>query len=356
MKKILYVVINDVVYDRRIQRICEHLVAIGNKVYVVGFRKKEEPQVLTTFSFPFTLLSVFFKKGKLFYIEANIRILLYLIFKERYDIYVSADIDTGLGVYFASCIKGGKYGLDLHEIFPELPETSKRPLVKLIWYLIEKFLLKKAKIKLTISDSFASYYGISSFFVIKNVPYKSNYIVCDERTYVLYQGSVNEGRGFNEILKAFSILDVPFVICGKGNYYSKVQEIIRKKGLEGRVFLKGWISPTILHEFTKKAKIGLTIFDASGLSNFYSLANRFFDYINYLVPQVAMNYPEYRKINSKYEVAILLDNLTPDNIALAIKILWNDHKYYDYLVSNCLKAREEFCWEVEKQKLSYIFI
>ena len=81
------------------------------------------------------------------------------------------------------------------------------------------------------------------------------------------------------------------------------------------------------------------------------MANKFFDYIQALVPQVTMDFPEYRKINERYQVALLIENLTEENIATSLNRLLDDKKLYAQLQHNCSKARAELNWENEEKNL-----
>ena len=92
-------------------------------------------------------------------------------------------------------------------------------------------------------------------------------------------------------------------------------------------------------------------FEKAGLNQYLSLSNKFFDYIHAGIPQVTMNYPEYRKINDQFKIAELLDDLSPEAIADAINKILNDEKLYLQLSQNCLAAKRELNWQKEKNKL-----
>ncbi|MBS1975555.1 MAG: group 1 glycosyl transferase, partial [Bacteroidetes bacterium] len=106
-----------------------------------------------------------------------------------------------------------------------------------------------------------------------------------------------------------------------------------------------------LKQYTKAAYIGVTLFENKGLSNYYSLANRFFDYINAMLPQLCVNYPAYKEINDEYKVAVLIDDLHADAIAKALNNLLEDDVLYHDLQNNCMKARKALNWQIEEQEL-----
>jgi glycosyltransferase involved in cell wall biosynthesis len=64
-----------------------------------------------------------------------------------------------------------------------------------------------------------------------------------------------------------------------------------------------------------------------------------------------MNFPEYRKINQEFEVAVLIDNILPETIAGAVNNLLGNTVLYQRLRENCLKARQVLNWQQEEKKL-----
>jgi hypothetical protein len=111
------------------------------------------------------------------------------------------------------------------------------------------------------------------------------------------------------------------------------------------------VPPQELRDITEKATIGLTFFEKKGQSNYFSLANRFFDYMHAGVPQLCVNYPVYKEINNKHRIAVLMDDLSPEAIAQGLNSLLNDQPLYDLLQRNCLEARELMNWQEEEKKL-----
>jgi hypothetical protein len=69
------------------------------------------------------------------------------------------------------------------------------------------------------------------------------------------------------------------------------------------------------------------------------------------VPQVAVDYPEYRRINDQFEVAVLLEKTDPEIIASAINNLLLNDVLYKRLKNNCIMARNTLNWQQEEKKL-----
>jgi glycosyltransferase involved in cell wall biosynthesis len=126
---------------------------------------------------------------------------------------------------------------------------------------------------------------------------------------------------------------------------------VTDNGLADKIIFKGMISPDQLKNYTLNATIGITLFENTGISNYYSLANRFFDYIQAGVPQLCVDYPAYRVINKQYKIALLIADLSSQTIALSLNNLLQNDVLYKEMQNECLKARQIFNWQEEEKKL-----
>ncbi len=357
MKKIICTVTTDLVFDQRMRRICTSLSDGGYEVLLVGRKKKKSPPLLNE-KYQQHRISCWFEKGPLFYIEYNLRLLFFLL-GEKADAISSIDLDTILAGRLASFLKGVKQTYDAHEYFTEMEELADRKLVKSAWKLIERITVPFIKYGYTVSEGYAQLfkqkYGVD-YSIVRNATLLADYQPSPaSENIILYQGAVNYGRGLLPLVEAMHKVDGTLLICGDGDLFDTVAEKIDKEHLEKKVKLLGYIQPAQLKEYTRTAKIGITLFEAKGLSNKYSMANRFFDYMHAGVPQLAMNYPEYQSFNKKYEVAKLLDDLDEFTIASALNHLLKDGKHYDFIRSQALEARKEFNWQNEEARLFGVY-
>ena len=133
--------------------------------------------------------------------------------------------------------------------------------------------------------------------------------------------------------------------------YGGVVDLFYKLKLEDKIIFWGMIEPGELKAKTEAAYIAINPFERTGLNQYLSLSNKFFDYIHSAIPQVTMNYPEYRSINQEIEIAVLIDDLEPESISSAVNKLLSDKSLYEQLRSNCIKAREKHNWQMEEKKL-----
>ncbi|HLO38057.1 MAG TPA: glycosyltransferase, partial [Lacibacter sp.] len=169
------------------------------------------------------------------------------------------------------------------------------------------------------------------------------------QTFFLYQGAVNEGRSFETLISAMKHVDVALHIYGDGNFVEQTKSLITQNELQAKVLMKGKIKPAELKNITSEAYAGITLFENNGLSNYLSLANRFFDYIQAGVPQLCVNYPAYRSINEQYEVALLIADTKEETIAKGLTALLNDCELHEKLKANCLRAATVLNWQEEEK-------
>ena len=353
MKRLVFTVTNELAYDQRMIRICTSLCHAGYTVTLVGVKHAASPPPPKQ-PFRQKRLYCFFRKGKGFYIEYNLRLFFYLLFNQV-DLICSIDLDTILPGYFISKLKGVRRVYDAHELFCEMKEVVMRPRVYRAWKSIERYTVPHYRNGYTVNDiiaaEFRRMYGVQ-YGAIRNAPVLQPLTIPSKpEKYILYQGAVNEGRSFETLIPAMKWVPIPLIICGDGNFMQQARELVKQYRLEDRVIFRGKVLPKDLRSITERAWIGLTLFENKGQSNYYSLANRFFDYMHAGVPQLCVDYPVYNEINNKYRIAVLMDDLSPEAIAQGLNSLLNDQPLYNLLQRNCLEAREVITWQEEEKKL-----
>lgn len=360
-EKIIFTVTNDLVFDRRMHRICTALQQNGFFVELVG-RIQKDSKPVAHFPFLQTRLKCFFNKGFLFYAEFNIRLFFFLLLNQ-FDVVCSCDLDTLSAGLLAGKLKRKKVVYDAHEYFPESPELIGKSFKQSFWYLLEKLLVPNTDALYTVTQSIADLFNRkyhTECKVIRNLPFKGNAAETmkgsDQPTYLLYQGAVNIGRGLNEMLLAMLKIDAPpFYIAGDGDEMQHVTASIQKLKLQQKVKLLGKQTPDKLKTITEQAYIGINLLENRGLSYYYSLGNKTFDYIQAGVPQILIGFPEYIELNRQFQIGLIVDELSVEKIEAAIRKLLNDTELYRQLHQNCLKAAEQLNWEHEQPKLIEIY-
>lgn len=358
MKKVICTVTNDLVYDQRMQRIGTTLQNHNFAVKLLGRKLKNSPP-LSKFPYQQTRIKCLFNKSAFFYAEYNIRMFFYLLFS-RFDIVCGCDLDTLPAAILAARLRGKKVVYDAHEYFPESPELMGKPMRQSIWRWFEKITVNKADAVYTVTQSIATLFKEKydvECEVIRNLPLRMEPQIYDAKENVLlYQGAVNVGRGLDEMLEVMQRLEgAEFWIAGDGDEMNRIKHSVKEKELENKVKILGRKKPEELKEITQKACIGVNLLENRGLSYYFSLGNKTFDYIQAAKPQILIGFPEYVALNKEYEIGVVVDELEPQMIYDAIHTLMDSPEIYRELQQNCLRASEALCWENEEPKLLHIY-
>lgn len=351
--RIAITVTNDLSYDQRMIRICRSLTAAGHEVCIVG-RRMSDSISLRTQDYRQVRLNCFFSKGPLFYAEYNIRLLAWLLGSGS-TLFWAVDLDTILPVWVASAILRKRRFFDAHELFCEMRELRDRPLQRAVWRTIERLTVPRFPAGCTVSASIATHYrqryGVEYALVRNMPPLREAAAAITSGDFILYQGAVNEGRCFEQLIPAMVDVDLPLHVYGKGNFLEQAMALVRRLGLEGKVLFKGVLPPDELAAVTPGARVGISLFEDGVLQNRFSLANRFFDFIHAGVPQVCSDFEEYRAIVAEYPVALLIGRQGPGDIAEALNKIIRNPVLHESMREACPPAARHFCWQTEERVL-----
>lgn len=371
-KKIICCVTNDLEYDQRMQRICTSLQKAGYATTLVG-RQLPQSAPLTPRTFDQMRLKCRFHKGKLFYIEYNLRLYLYLR-RQKADALCAIDLDTIVPVLLVSKQKKLPRMYDAHEYFTEMVEVKRRPLVHFIWRQVEKWCVPQFAhgytvgnaIKEILQEAYGVHYGL-----VRNVPMPSTPPALTDPLpapvqaileqleattqaglpWFLFQGALNEGRGLLQLVEAMEQVNARLLLCGRGNLETEVKAAVMARGLQHKIMFAGNVSPHHLRYLTARCLAGVTIFENTGLNQYLSLGNKFFDLIMAGKPQLCINFPEYAAILQQYPVALPLLDTKPQSIADGLNKLLNDNVLCTELSKAAQHAAQVLNWEKEEKIL-----
>ena len=349
------------------QRICGSLARAGYQVMLVGWQRPSsvplQPQ-----SYAQHRLRGWFQRGKLFYIEYNVRLVWYLL-RQHAEVWACADLDAALPTWARARLSKQPFVYDAHELFTQVPEVVGRRWVQRLWQWVEDWIVPRAKLRYTVGPALARLFEQrhqgSPFAVVRNVPVADAQVITDkeqlineltDRATLLYQGVLNVGRGLAQLLEAMPQVSARLIICGEGDCSAALRAQAEQLGLlaSGRVVFRGYVLPDELRQLTAQATVGIMLLENTGLSYYYSLANKFFDYVQAGIPQLCIDFPEYRALNEQHEVAALVPDLAPATLAAALARLLPDGQpgtYYHRLAANCRRARTEWNWQQEEKVL-----
>ena len=357
LKKIIVSITNDISTDQRVEKVCNTLLNAGYEILLIG--KKNENSKPLERNYSTKRISVFFKKGILFYAEFNLKLFFTLLFTKK-NMLLANDLDTLLPNYLVSLLQRKKIVYDSHELFPEIPELVNRPFAKKIWTVLEKTILPKLKNTYTVCNSIAAFYNdkyATDFKTIINLPTKKEIVkttfpfnYTDEKI-ILYQGAINVGRGLELMIETMSFLEnCIFVIIGDGDIFESLKEKAITKNLTHKVYFLGRKNPKELHKITPLANLGISIEEDLGLNYRFALPNKIFDYIQANVPILVSDLPEMKSVVLNYNVGEIVTNRDPKKLAHQIENLLKK----DFTIT-LEKAKKSLIWEHQEELLLSIF-
>ena len=364
-RRILFTVTNDLQFDQRMRRICGTLSNAGYDVTLIGRRPISPSSTLS--QTPYTqiqLAGLIFTKGKLFYLEFNLRLLLFLLFKPC-DAICSIDLDTAVPGIIAAKLRKKIHIFDAHELFTHVPEVARRPRIQAIWEKVQAFTFKHCDTAFTVGPAIARYFTEKyhkPVQVVRNMPRASvvahtdtaHFAAIENKKFILYQGALNEGRGLELLIQAMVNIPCELVLAGEGDVSEPLRKLTQSLHLENKVHFLGMIPPHQLPALTKLAYIGFNVSENVGLSYYLSLNNKFFDYTQSHLPSLINPYPESNQMLLEFQVGLLTEPTVESIIEQASELL-NNPSLYQELKSQCIAASEKWTWEQETPKLLSIF-
>lgn len=363
LSRIILCVTNDLVTDCRVNRIASSLVNLQAQVLVIG-RVFPGSMELTDFPCPVLRMKMIFRKGPLYYAEYNIRLFFRLLFVKT-SVLVANDLDTLPAAFLVSKIRGLPLVYDSHEYFTEVPELVGRKWIKRTWEMLEALMLPHIQFAYTVSASIAEEYrrkyGIP-MQVIRNLPTKSEnlqpqMLLRKNREHlIIYQGSLNMGRGLELAIRAMQYMDnTRLIIAGTGDVEGELRELAASLFLTERVHFTGRITPGELRLYTIQADLGISLEEKLGLNYYYALPNKLFDYIQARIPVLVSDLPEMSHVVTQYAIGKLNHTHDPYELSLVFHEMLSDRNKRREWRANLEVAARELCWEQEERILTNIY-
>ncbi len=362
-KRIIISVINDLITDQRVNKVARTLTEEGYDVLLVG-RKLKSSLPVNHRIYKTKRFRLIFNRSALFYAFYNIRLFFYFLFVKA-DIFLANDVDVLPANFFAARIRKKPLVFDSHELFSEVPELTNRKKVKAVWQKIEDYFIPKLENCYTVCQSIADFYQKKynvKFEVVRNIPFAKQEIstpktpvALPDGKIILYQGTVNIGRGLELIIEAMQDVEANLVVIGGGDVKEKLEQQAKKVNSRNNIIFLGRVPFEQLGYYTKMADVGISIEENLGLNYYYALPNKLFDYINAKIPVLVSDFPEMRRIIEDYGIGKILKERTPKYLAAVLIEMIGDEEQIKGWKMNLEKAKQELTWENEKEKLISVF-
>ena len=352
---IVCLVSNDITYDRRMIRVCTAFADAGKKTLLVG-RVLPSSQPLDHFPFDVDRVKCRYHKGPLFYAELVRRFKSFLK-QISFSNLVVTDLDTILVAKSYNDSDVRVY-CDLHEYYEETPELIGKSIKKWVWSKVGQSSVSSIDVMYTVNESLAGIFSKKynrKVSVIRNLPeqieYTTRHISIPLKT--VYLGVLNPGRGLEEIIQAIiNIKEITLSIIGDGPLKKELEVLASNNP---RITLVGTLKPDKLTRELTQHHLGWNVLDNNSQSYYYSLANKFFDYINHGLPVLTMDFPEYRKVIHQYNCGLILEDSKVNTLEKALRRITRDISVITQWQSNCQSVMNDHNWSLESKKLLSLF-
>lgn len=277
------------------------------------------------------------------------------------DVIHANDLNALIPAYYASKKLECKLIYDTHEIFLENPWINRNKFSKFVWGFFERHIINKVDLVVSVSHAAADYlkkkYGIKKIMVVTNCVSEKS-VINDAKMkkpfQVLNHGQFYEGRGYDILVDVAPLIedlsDVQIVLRGFGS----LEQSIRNKVAANNVKNFAFEPPVKVYELIPKAAeawVGIAITEAISLNFELSVSNKLFEYAAAGLPIIMSDIPEHRYLNDKFNFGIILKSNKPQDIADAIRLLYDNTDLYDKCKKNALTLAKNVNWEKEFGRL-----
>lgn len=241
---------------------------------------------------------------------------------------------------------------DSHEVWPEAFLEAGN-LERRVMAFIEGKAIRKADAVITVNPQIARYlerqYGIEHVVSVPNAePLRKDREPSSARPVtlpvkVLVQGRIVPGRGFEELLNAWALIDderaVLLLRAPMNEYFQRLCEAHRDLISNGRVRIEEAVAEDQLVEAASRADIGVIPYRGPNLNHVYCCPNKLSQYMQAGLAILSTNETEYvSQIISQYKCGLTYDPSKPDSLKESVQMLINNTALLSSLKENAYKA------------------
>lgn len=259
---------------------------------------------------------------------------------------------------------------DAHELWPHRnrPDASRRKT-----WIIEKgdrYFCRRCDGVITVNESIARHmeerYGLPEVVVLRNIPALSaraeppeSALLSDvPRPRLVYVGGIQTHRGLEQLIDAMPMIKDAFLFAvgpGVPSYRATLEDRVRDRGMEDRVRFMDPVPLDSVVQTVAQGDLGMCLFQGGFLSYYWTLPNKFFEYVHAGVPVLASDFPETRRLVDRYEIGGVCDPGDPRDIAAKVNDLLSRPEDLARMRDNTAKAAQDLNWELEREQLVSLY-
>jgi glycosyltransferase involved in cell wall biosynthesis len=261
-------------------------------------------------------------------------------------------------------IRGTALIYDPHEL--ETERINLRGTSQKVSRFIERKLIYAADQTIVVSKSIQRWYketyNLKNVFLLRNIPVytkpddqkstlKEQLQISVDEILFIYQGLLMNGRSIGLYLEVFKRLDPVYHIVFMG-YGPLEAEVQAAAGEHSNIHYQPAVSPEKIISYSSGCDIGLHVPENICLSYYYSLPNKFFEYIVADLPLIVSNFPDMSEIVGKYDIGWTVD-VSEDALLDCIKSL--DRNSIARKKKNLSACKASFTWQSEEKVLLEVY-
>jgi glycosyltransferase involved in cell wall biosynthesis len=373
MMRLTVLALNDLSRDSRVRRQARTLVRDGWRVTLLGVRSRdmthgESKEGVRIVRLPVPENAPTKLRFVIFWLLSSIWLLLH---PQR--AVQACDADTLVPAYLGHGVFCRPLVYDSHELYLDLDVLRNRPVARRFWRLIERLFVPACTGVITVSDAIArtlkTRYHLPSVVVVRNFPASDEAVPRSDALrrladsplpktrFALYQGILNEGRGLEVLVRAFTRVDPPqlLAIVGDGPLRDPLRALAEHLGVSDRVVFLDPVSSIELPSLTSGADLGVHLLEDLSLNHRFALPNKIFAYLHAGLPVVVTDLPELRRLLEPYGCAEFVPSGDIQAAARAISRLLSDDGVRKAAVEGAREAAAIFTWEREKPKYLSVY-
>ena len=110
-----------------------------------------------------------------------------------------------------------------------------------------------------------------------------------------------------------------------------------------------------LPSYTAAATVGFQVLQNVCFNHYSASSNKLFEYMSALVPVVAADLPEIRRVVETEAVGLLVDVESPQAIAVAVNQIVEEDGLRQAMKERTKQARQKYNWDKEKDRLLTVY-
>ena len=367
--KVIITFLGNANQDSRVVNLIESLLNLNYKVQTISFDWKTE-----NFKSQIGKTNIYIldkSKSSLKFYFTFFYLLTKDLLKFKADIYFTEDVYTLPLTYLFAKYNKAKIFYNSREIYANLGALRNKSFTQNVITKIEQKFIKKVDYVLVTGEMDKNYlkefYKLNNILVIRNLPkytekiskidLRTKYEIPYDKSILIYQGVILEGRGILKLIKLMNKIDnAYFIIIGDGEFKKQFEEETQKLNLKSKVHFIGAVNHSELLSYTASADIGVALIENISLSYYYALPNKLFEYIMAGVPVLCSDLPQMKNIIDEYKVGRYVNAEDEDEIISILKEMLIEKERFNYFKINCYKAAKELNWEFEFDKVKELLL